>query len=133
MQGQFFRLNRLQDILQGGGFSVRMELSGGELTEAARVFLTLDEIITEEFSVSGGYFMEAEPDLPVLFEKRTKIKFKKHVFATESNELHETSKRAEINPYMKGCPLLNSFVSTLEFECLSLFLRTATEAQGSFY
>jgi hypothetical protein len=41
------------------------------------VYLTLDEIFTEKFPMRRGvYFMEAKPDLPALFKKRTEIKYK---------------------------------------------------------
>jgi len=42
------------------------------------VHYTLDEICREQFLVKGGgiYFMVGEPDLPVLFEKRSEIKEK---------------------------------------------------------
>ena len=63
-------MNRPQEILQGR-FSARIELFGGNFTDG---YFTRENISTEEFSVRGGYFMEGEPDLPVSFEKRSKIK-----------------------------------------------------------
>ena len=52
-----------------GGFSARMELSGGNLTWAP---FMLDEISTEEFCVKGWVcFIEGEPYLPALFAKQT--------------------------------------------------------------
>ena len=74
---------------------------GTVLTEfdGVGVQLTLDKIPTEEFSVRRRvYWLEVEPDLPTLFEKQT-----------------------EYLLYMKGCPLLNTFLSMLKFDYLAYF------------
>jgi hypothetical protein len=60
------------------------------------------------FTWGGGvYFTDGEPDLPALFEKRT-----------------------EIIRYIKGCPLLNTFLFTLKFDRLSQFFKCLLKHGG---
>ena len=67
-----------------------------------RVHFLLEEISTEEiFRGRGVYFIEGESDLRALFEKRR-----------------------ENVPYMKSCPLLNTLLFTIKFECLSVLFNS---------
>ena len=97
-KGKIFRLNHPQAILQGGGFSARMELSGGNLTGKGLLYVRLnftegdllkkhskDQIIRSlgltQHSESGGRVVCYAPwAYKVFYGRRSCVNFREGLF-----------------------------------------------------